>query len=374
MTSEERKRARYQRRKARREQKHLDFLYSLPTYEEIFTFENLWEAFWKCREEVSWKPSIQIFQQNLSFEIVSLIQELQSPTGFQSDGFIEFNICERGKMRHIRSVNIRERVVQRCFCDNYIVPLLSHNLIYDNGASLKNKGLVFSIKRLEKQLKDFYKTYNTNEGYILLYDFSNFFGNIDHTLLYERIDPLLLDERCKKLFHHLVDAFGEVGLGLGSQVSQVSAIAFPNDLDHLFKDQLHCKWYGRYMDDGYVIFRTKDELNHYVQNLFECCEKLKITLNPKKIRVCKINRSFKFLKKRFFLADDGQVCIRLNRENIYKHRRRMVKLKGLEERDKLKHENVCLAHKSWMGQVKKYHSKQAVHSVDLQIRRILNHD
>ena len=73
-------------------------------------------------------------------------------------------------------------------------------------------------------------------------------------------------------------------------------------------------------------------------------------------------------------GDDGQVCIRLNRENIYKHRRRMVKLKGLEERDKLKHENVCLAHKSWMGQVKKYHSKQAVHSVDLQIRRILNHD
>lgn len=373
MTNQERREARYKRRKQKREEKKELFLANMPSYDEVFTFQNLWDSFWLCRKEVGWKPSIQIYQQNLSIELIKLLRDLYSEDGFISRGFIEFNICERGKMRHIKSVDIRERVVQRCFCDYYLVPLLTRNLIYDNGASLKNKGSTFSLNRLKEHLERYYKKYNSNEGYILLFDFSNFFGNINHEELYNIVDPLILDNRCKKLYHHLVDAFGDVGLGLGSQVSQISAVAFPNYIDHVLANFPYTESMARYMDDGYVILHTKEAALECMNLLLSNAEKLKITLNPKKIKICKLNRSFIYLKKRFFLNESGQAIIRLNRNNIYKHRRRIKKLFGLVEEGRIIPYDIELCHKSWYGQIiNRFKNRKSIYDVDRQIRRLLD--
>ena len=45
INSKERHEARYQRRKAKRDKKKKEFIESLGTYEEIFSFENLYESF-----------------------------------------------------------------------------------------------------------------------------------------------------------------------------------------------------------------------------------------------------------------------------------------------------------------------------------------
>lgn len=373
MTNAERREKRYQRRKQRKLENKKKFLASMPTYEEIFTFENLWASFWLCRKEVSWKPSIQIFQQNLTSELVKLMDVLYSDEGFQSRGFIEFNICERGKMRHIKSVDIRERVVQRCFCDYYLVPLLTRNLIHDNGASLKNKGISFSLDRLENHLEKYYKKYGTNEGWVLLYDFSNYFGNINHKILYKIVDPLILDDKCKKLFHHLVDAFGDVGLGLGSQVSQISAVAFPNRIDHKIANFKGVDFSARYMDDGYIIFHNKEDAKKCINMILQEAKDMKIILNPKKIKLCKISNSFIYLKKRFFINNKGQAISRLNKNNIYKHKRRIIKLFSLVNEGKLNINNIELCHKSWHGQViKRYKNRKSIYNIDCQIRRLLN--
>ena len=373
MSNKERKEARYQRRKQKREEHKEQFLAEMPSYDEIFTFEHLWESFWLCRKEVGWKPSIQIYQQNLSTELVKLLHDLYSEEGFQSRGFIEFNICERGKMRHIKSVDIRERVVQRCFCDYYLVPLLTRNLIYDNGASLKDKGITFSLNRLKEHLEQYYEKYGTNEGYILLFDFSNFFGSIDHKELYKSVDALIQDEKCKKLYHHLVDAFGDVGLGLGSQVSQISAVAFPNKIDQILANYPNTESNARYMDDGYVILHTKEAAIECMNILLEEAAKLKITLNPKKIKICKLSRSFIYLKKRFFLNENGQAVLRLNRNNIYKHRRRVKKLFGLVDEGRLIPYDIELCHRSWYGQIiKRFKNRKSIYDIDQQIRRLLD--
>lgn len=372
MNSKERHEARFQRRIAKRKRKKEKFLNNLPTYEEVFTFENLYNSFWLCREEVSWKPSIQIFQQNLTTEIVKLLKELHSDKGFQSRGFIEFNICERGKMRHIKSVDIRERVVQRCFCDYYLIPLLEKDLIYDNGASLKNKGVVFALNRVKIHLKRYYNKYKTNEGYIVLFDFSNYFGNINHEILYNKVDSLFRDKKSKKLYHHLTDAFGEKGLGLGSQVSQISAVAFPNKLDHLFMNSKIVKSYARYMDDGYIICHTKDVAKKIKNKLIKITKELDIILNDKKVKICKLTKPFIFIKKRFSLKNDGKVVMKLNRNNIYKHKRRVKKLLKLVDKNVLQIQDVELCHKSWMGQLKKYKNRKAIYSIDLQIRRLFD--
>lgn len=371
MTNQERREKRYWRRKARREANKKKFLQSVPAYEQIFTFENLWTSFWLCRKEVSWKPSIQIFQQNLSTELVKLEQELLSKRGFKSEGFIEFNICERGKMRHIKSVNIRERIVQRCFCDYYLVPLLTHNLIYDNGASLKNKGNSFSLDRLIYHLNKFYKKYKSNNGWIVLYDFTNYFGNIDHNILYKMVDDLILDKKCKELYHHLVDNFGDVGLGLGSQVSQISAVIFPNYIDQKLINYKDAEAYARYMDDGYIIFKEKASAQKCVKDLLNYAKKMNIKLKPEKIKLCKISNNFTFLKKRFRLTSNGQVIMKLNRNNIYKHTRKIKKLIKLTKEERLTMKSVEHSHKAWLGQLKKYKNKKAIYIVDKKINKLI---
>ena len=53
------------------------------------------------------------------------------------EGFIEFDLRERGHDRHIRAMHFRERVIQRVICDFALIPVLTRSLVYDNGASLK---------------------------------------------------------------------------------------------------------------------------------------------------------------------------------------------------------------------------------------------
>ena len=126
------------------------------------------------------------------------------------------------------------------------------------------------------------------------------------------------------------------------------------------------------MDDGYVIFKNKEDAIECEKLLLEETKKLNIILNPKKIKICKINRSFIYIKKRFFLNDKGYSIMRLNRNNIFKHRKRINKLFGLMEQKKIHLEDIELSHKSWYGQVKKYKNKKSVYNIDLQIRRLIN--
>lgn len=83
------------------------------------------------------------------------------------------------------------------------------------------------------------------------------------------------------------------------------------------------------MDDGYAICRMKEDAIKIRELLYEWAAELKININPKKIKILKLSHSFTFLKKRFFLTNTGQVVIRLNRDNIYKHKGKIKKLLGL---------------------------------------------
>ena len=70
-----------------------------------------------------------------------------------------------------------------------------------------------------------------------------------------------------RLVNGFIDDFGEVGLGLGSQISQVSALMYPNKLDHYIKEELRIQAYGRYMDDGYLVHESKEHLQHCLQEI-----------------------------------------------------------------------------------------------------------
>lgn len=369
MTSKERHEIRYVRRKERRDKKKEAFYKKLPQYEEVFSFGNLYEAFSECKKGVRWKNSIQSYEMKLPVNISELHEKLMNQT-WKTNGFTEFQICERGKMRKIQSVHISERVLQRCLCDNYLVPLLSRNLIYDNGASIKGKGTDFAIQRLKKHLSDHHKKYG-NHGYVILYDFSNYFGSINHDVLYNITDKLISDEKIKSLYHQLIDVFGESGLGLGSQVNQISAVCFANRIDHVFKDELSIHGYGRYMDDGYIMCNSLSEVKYCKKRLYELCDELGITINSKKIKVCSVKNGFGFLKKRFRLKESGALVVKLGRKAIFAAKRRIKKMRSLYDCGKLTFNEAQQSYVCWrMSVIKKYSCYKSVIRMDRYFNRM----
>ena len=146
MTSKERHEKRFQRRKQKRQQKAIKRAKKYTNIEDIFGFFPMIEAYKRCKQNVTWKASTQMFISNLC-ENSKYQSNLLLAGKWKSKGFYEFDIIERGKPRHIRSVDFAEKGVQRSLCDNCLIPILQPSLIYDNSATLPGKGTMFSLNR-----------------------------------------------------------------------------------------------------------------------------------------------------------------------------------------------------------------------------------
>lgn len=345
MTSEERREARYQRRCARRAAKQSEKLKIANDFDAVFSYDNLYKAYRHCRRGVAWKASVQRYITQAPYEVYKTFLQLQEGK-FKSPGFYEFDIYERGKLRHIRSTSIRERVVQNCLCENSLIPALQPTFIFDNGASMKNKGYTFAINRITEQLHRHYREYG-QDGYILIYDFSKFFDNVSHALVKRIIANKINDEKILKLSSHFIDAFGKRGLGLGSQISQVLALASANKLDHIVKELFFIKSYARYMDDGYLINFSKDYLQLCLKSINKVCEELNIVLNKKKTQIIKLSHGFTWLKVRFFLTKTGKVIRKIYKRSVTKQRQKLKKFRKRLDAGLLTYEDIYQSFQSW---------------------------
>lgn len=361
MTSEERRNGRYLRRQRSRNSKR-----KAMNHDETFSYENLYAAYQKCRKGVGWKASVQKYVANAPLKIWDTYMKLQR-SSFRSDGFCEFDIYERGKIRHIQSVNIEERVVQKCLCDHALVPALERTFVYDNGASMKNKGYTFAVKRLCTHLEKHYRKFGA-EGYILLFDFSKFFDRVSHEVVNQIVMKEITDERIQKITSEFVDAFGDVGLGLGSQISQVLALASANKLDHYIKEVLRIRGYGRSMDDGYLIHPSKTYLKHCLQEMKKVCEELGIVLNEKKTRIVELAHGFTFLKIRFFLLQSGKIVRKIYKRSVTKMRQKLKKFRKLLDEGRIDAEDVYMSWNSWKAYAESF---DAYHTIQ-NMKRLYN--
>lgn len=211
-------------------------------------------------------------------------------------------------------------------------------------------------------MHEYYRKHGT-EGYILLFDFSKFFDSVSHELCKATLTREFKDERIKNLAGHFIDAFGDVGLGLGSQVSQILALSSANRLDHYVKENLRIRGYGRYMDDGYLIHRDKETLRRCLEQIREVCCALGITLNPKKTQIVKLSRGFAWLKVRFLITKSGKVIRKVSRGNVTRMRRKLKALKILLKRGTVKAEDVVASWQSWKSYVMRFDAYHAWHTM-----------
>lgn len=161
-------------------------------YEDIFTFNNLVKAHKKVRRSKLHKKEVLEFELNKSHELHKLYEELKKKT-YQVSPYRTFYIYEP-KKRKVDATPYRDRVVQNCFVDNYIFPLLENRLIFDNAACRKNKGTDFARDRLKTFIKEAFNKYGLN-FYVLNFDIHHYFESINHVILKDKFKRIIKIKR-----------------------------------------------------------------------------------------------------------------------------------------------------------------------------------
>lgn len=104
---------------------------------------------------------------------------------------------------------------------------------------------------------------------------------------------------------------GKRGLPIGNYTSQLFANIYLNELDQYVKHKLKCKYYYRYMDDGIILIKTKDEakeilkkIKHFLKyNLeLELNSKTQIFKNKQGVNFC----GYKINEYRLKIRDKGK--------------------------------------------------------------------
>lgn len=317
--------------------------------ELVSNADALMQAFHKAKKGSYWKTSVQRYGYEIWENTYATRQALNSGTYRQRD-FVEFDLSERGKHRHIKSIHIIDRVVQRSLCDNVLTPRTVPHLIYDNGASQEGKGVDFTRARLEKHLHDFYRRDGSNKGYAVLIDFHNYFGSLDHDILKAMYRKLIPEDDLMRLVEYLIDLNGETGLGIGSQISQNAGVFYRSPIDQYFKVCKGLKYYDVYMDDTCYICRTKAEARAMLDDFRRLSHDMRLTINEKKTQIVKLSRGFTFLKVRYVLTSSGKLLKYQSKDTFKRERRRLkaFKRRGLPQK--------CIeeAYKSWRYSVSHY--------------------
>ena len=341
------------------------------TLEDIVTYEHLWICAEKCYQGKKWKDSAVFFHENMQYFIPQMIREAYSERGYQIDRLNHATVYERGKARFISSNIFKDRVMLKCFNQYFMLPAFVPTFVYDNGASLKGKGVDFSLHRLEHHLQSEYSKYGT-EFYFLKTDIKKYFDSMYHPYIMAQIKKYTRDPRIIKFFEDYLYVFeqdpelgngqpGPVGVGLGSEVIQSCGLLYLSELDHLFMEKYRVDKYERYQDDIIAIHHDKEYLKHVLKEIKDYTENvIKLELSPNKTYISHISRGIVFLKIHFYITDKGKILKKTNKKTLYRIRRRLTQFKKMMETGykEITPEAILMYYNATCGCLKRSDSKQ----------------
>lgn len=375
--------------------------------DRIVNPNNLHTAYMECKRNVDWKASVQNYGLNELSHMVEIINRIENGT-YDLRNPYEFILNERGHNRYIKALAIMDRVVQRSFNDNILVPAVQPYLIYDNGASQKGKGVQFARDRFKLHLRQAYYEYGPN-GYIMIIDFSKYFDNILHDIMLSQFMPLMTPEEfeflkitfhsfevdvsymsdeevmeCKDGLFNMLEHCGidkklltgekmmAKSVGIGNQTSQMSGIYYPHTIDNYCKIVKGIKYYGRYMDDTYIMAQTKEELKDLYTEIEELCKQLGIHINPKKLKLQPLKCQVSYLKINYQISETGRIFEFVPNHIFRNETNNIGKLKYLYDTKRMEFLDILQCFLSWKGSYSKFDSNRDVFEMELKFKSTFN--
>lgn len=313
-----------------------------------------------------WKDSVSRYYNNGLVSILKLANSLED-NSYKIDKYYEFTIYEP-KKREIVSTRFKDRVFQRSLTDNYLYNKITNRFIYDNGACQIDKGTDYSMDRLNCHMQRYFRQHGL-DGYVLKVDMKDYFGSTSHDVAKTALRYSVEDEWVLSHTDKIINSFNQgknpnIGMGLGSQITQLIQLAVLDKLDHYIKEELKIKYFVRYMDDLVLIHNDKEYLKKCLYEITINIESLGLKLNAKKTQIFPLKQGINFLGFKFKLTDAGKVIRLLLKENIKIRKRKLRKYKSLVDEGKMTREKADECYKAWKAHANKGNSYNLLKRMD----------
>ena len=176
-------------------------------------------------------------------------------------------------------------------------------------------------------MEQFYSRYG-GAGYVLKCDITKFFYNISHEQLKAMVEYYFgHDPDIVWICNLYIDSTPGKGIPLGNQINQGFALLYLDGMDKLIKYELGIEYYGRYMDDFYLIHPNKEYLRYCLEVISAYLETLELSLNGK-TQIFLFKNGVNYLGFHTYVTPGGKALRRLknqNKRNAQRKYRRMAK-------------------------------------------------
>lgn len=221
------------------------------------------------------------------------------------------------------------------------------------------------LNDFKKQLQRYYRQHG-KDGYYLKCDIHHFFESIDHDVLKQKLARRIDDLHILEMIYMIIDSFGDKGLGLGSQVSQLLALFYLDELDHIIKEKLHIKVYTRYMDDFILVSGSKEELLKDKKLIEEHLTGIGLELNGKTV-LQRLKYGIMYLHWKYIITDTGKVLMLPDKKRCTKRRRKIKRLIKAYHEDRLTLSHLLQVTSAMKAHLNKGNAYKAVKEIDRMV-------
>lgn len=341
---------------------------NLSDFEKITDFGNLYSAYKKSKVGKGFVKSSMRFQMVALDGIHQIKRRLETKT-YKISPYHLFTIYEP-KERIIKSCSFQDKIVQHSLCDNVLLPYLKNEFISNNFAGQIGKGTLYGLNWLKSQMYLAYCKYGY-DCWIIKADISKFFYNINHDILKDIVGYFIKDKDVYWLCEKFIDSTEGLGLPLGNQVSQVYALLYLSGLDHFITGELGVKYYGRYMDDFYLIVHSREYAKWCLSLIYEFVHTLGLELNGK-TQIIPFKNGIKFCGFHTYVTLDGKVIRKLKNENKRAAKKKFKKMVGLVKCGKISQEKFYESYNAWKNHISHGNCVKLRYEMDRYIEKLFN--
>lgn len=246
-------------------------------YEKIVTLDNIKNAHKNARKDKKYYTAVQYTDAHLE-ERAQEIQNMLKDHSYKVSNYTISILHDKRKDRILYKLPYYpDRIIQ------WAIMLQTEKIFQEvftdfTCASLPKKGIHYA----SNMLQNFLNNHKNDTTYCLKMDIKKFYPSIDREILKKLLRKKFKDKDLLIEFDKIIDSMETTslkhlplddkikelysrpgkGLPVGSYLSQYLANYYLSYFDHWLKEELHCKYVIRYMDDIVVLSNSKEFLHN----------------------------------------------------------------------------------------------------------------
>lgn len=185
-----------------------------------------------------------------------------------------------------------DQIIHWCLIQ-VIEPIIMRGTYKWTCASIKDRGLLYCQRYVEKAIRK-------NNRYYVKLDIKKFYPSIDKDILKDKFRKIIKDNKVLNLIDIIVDSYEDEGVPIGNYTSQFFANYFLQDFDHFIKEDLHIKYYVRYMDDLLIMGNNKRKLKKQIREIERYLNNIKLELKEKATLARITDKPFTYCGRKFY--------------------------------------------------------------------------